>query len=753
MAITWTTTGTPTKVYGGPSNGTLDSWVFPKGYANYVDLSTNYDWNLSGKDWTVIFWVYNQESDASDKPIIGNWNLDDAKRSYFIANQSGGQLYFVTNSTGSASSTLMSGTAGNLPLNTWTHCAIKYRSSDYYTQMYINGSLNSSKTMSFIADFNYTTFGSLATNSTADANSFTGRISSLYLYHEVLTDIEIQKIYNDELPLINQITGEIAHYDMSIERYIKYLNGSSDYVSVSNSSDFELGTSDFAIEFKIKWHDYQSYWRGIIGQGYEESASIKQYNWFIVKVSGQDKLRFWVNNGANLYDTDALSLANGTEYTIKLTKVGNTLSWFVDAVAKGTHDVTGLTIASGNFPLSIGRGRFGAGSGSVYYLGATLSEMSIDISDAETWHSDEIFTDYEISDIVGGNHGVNSGATQVTGRKGFNGLDMGNAMNFVSGNSVEADVTIPTGDFSLSVWLKRSGSGPNAEEIFFGRGTGQSVTWEIYYQSSLKYLAIWYDASHNIQTVDVSSIITDGQWHHIAFTITSSKRAVYVDGISKSLAGDTWSHTHNFNNGSTSVQIGNWSYDNRSFVGAIDDFRLFDRALTREEVSTLYKNKTQAELPEYVSAPEPTTYSLTYRGIETQAIAYTDNISRIQIELESNPYIGSGNIQVISTENGNEIEFINELGFQENFEILQQAVQPLGGTISISQDEIGGAKEYFTVNGQNTGPKLIQVFVDGETAPLSAGIKTKIVENSTKVKIFKSTEGELNGTIEVNVWN
>ena len=81
-------------------------------------------------------------------------------------------------------------------------------------------------------------------------------------------------------------------------------------------------------------------------------------------------------------------------------------------------------------------------------------------------------------------------------------------------------------------------------------------------------------------------------WHHVAGTYnkTNGEQKLYVDG----LLVNTKYHPH----GNTIVpltyypdmRIGYSRVDNRYFKGTIDDVRLYNRALSEEEVQDLYSH-------------------------------------------------------------------------------------------------------------------------------------------------------------------
>ena len=88
--------------------------------------------------------------------------------------------------------------------------------------------------------------------------------------------------------------------------------------------------------------------------------------------------------------------------------------------------------------------------------------------------------------------------------------------------------------------------------------------------------------------------INDGQWHHVAGVYDGSKMYLYIDGvedISANASGNI--NTNNYN-----VWIGgNAEATALRWKGAIDDVRIYNYALSNDEVTSIYKSVPQAIAP------------------------------------------------------------------------------------------------------------------------------------------------------------
>jgi hypothetical protein len=79
-----------------------------------------------------------------------------------------------------------------------------------------------------------------------------------------------------------------------------------------------------------------------------------------------------------------------------------------------------------------------------------------------------------------------------------------------------------------------------------------------------------------------SANINDNQWHHVAGVYNGSKMDLYVDG--KLDASQTASGSLNVS--ATNVYIG--GSPSQSFNGLVDDVRIYNRALSADEIEALY---------------------------------------------------------------------------------------------------------------------------------------------------------------------
>ena len=146
--------------------------------------------------------------------------------------------------------------------------------------------------------------------------------------------------------------------------------------------------------------------------------------------------------------------------------------------------------------------------------------------------------------------------------------------------------------FSISLWVNAPTVTSPAETFFrSGTGTGNSITMYQSGSSILFYLGL--GSGSNISGITWSGMLLNSSWRHIAAVYGSSSLSLYIDG---SLA-TTSAYNANPVPSATASTAGDdftiGSYQNgasNELDGYIDDFAIFDSALTSSEVFNIKNN-------------------------------------------------------------------------------------------------------------------------------------------------------------------
>ena len=200
-----------------------------------------------------------------------------------------------------------------------------------------------------------------------------------------------------------------------------------------------------------------------------------------------------------------------------------------------------------------------------------------------------------------GNNGtLTNGPVPATGRIGqgvqFDGMNdvvritdpgASSVFDFANGDSITLAAWIyPTAfaDFTQVLEKGNLGCGVLARPWGFGTGAGSG------FQQRLRFSYNSAAVCHEYRTNN--NVFTANQWYHIAVTYTfgtAASMAMYVDGVAQ--AGSWYSGTGTVAPISNNDQLGIGARDTtptKLFTGLIDDVRVYNRALSAQEVADLY---------------------------------------------------------------------------------------------------------------------------------------------------------------------
>ena len=226
----------------------------------------------------------------------------------------------------------------------------------------------------------------------------------------------------------------------------------------------------------------------------------------------------------------------------------------------------------------------------------TVTGVGIDTSLIAHWK----LSDGSGTDLTGhSNDGVfNGGVTPSTGGP------MGNAAIFTTGGYVANDQVINIPFVTISVWIKPIPSGANMQIAGFANGFANDTTDKDFVLNGDGTLS-WYIYNGTPMWLNTFDTVTDGNWHHVVGTYDNVTSRIYIDGIlsaSTPVGGGSYAGYDQPN-----VFLGGLGHPNAHgaayYVGALDDFQLYDRALSAAEVATLYNAGA--------SGPAPVTGTLT----------------------------------------------------------------------------------------------------------------------------------------------
>ena len=150
--------------------------------------------------------------------------------------------------------------------------------------------------------------------------------------------------------------------------------------------------------------------------------------------------------------------------------------------------------------------------------------------------------------------------------------------------------------YTLSAWVNISGSqtawtshggwviGKEGDYQGFGLAVGTTEP------------AVYHSNGSTYTRLESNTNLTLNQWHHIAGTYDGEVVSIYVDGVC-----ENYTTASGFENNLTkSLMIGSWSWGgSRAFDGMIDDVRLYNYAMSSDQIDGLYDSANDSEYVYY----------------------------------------------------------------------------------------------------------------------------------------------------------
>lgn len=293
---------------------------------------------------------------------------------------------------------------------------------------------------------------------------------------------------------------------------------------------------------------------------------------------------------------------------------------------------------------------------------------------------------------VNANNGINNGATLTTDRFGnvdsayfFNGsteyinVPSSNTLNFQTNNS-----------FTLSYWINATSINTSKVNVIINKQIGAGTSSQDGWNSNVEFnrainlriqnapSTVFCDPSSNAGAI---SNLTN---YHITQVFQNGTSSVYINGIQVSTSAGCLGI---IGDNSSNMFIGKptWTSGNaQGFNGVIDDIGIWNRALTQQEVATLYNAEQCFNNITVTDTLIINVGQLSY----SNPITYANNIT-----IAPNPASSQININFnnISNLNGGTLKIINSLGQQ----VASTEITTSGTKSTMQLATWGGAGMYF----------------------------------------------------------
>jgi hypothetical protein len=584
--------------------------------SGYLSISNTNDWDLGNEDFSIDSWIYPTVESLSGI-AIGKGSSDTWETQSFSLGLNNGTPTVVVYYNSGMSKIELSSSNNQIPINTWTHIAAVRNNSNIY--LFVNGILCGTNsdigTYSVVTSLSslYIGRGENDTN----PNYFIGNIDEVRISKGIAywignftlqTSPYIEDSYtklllhcdgfSDSAPsnkvLINTNTTIDTSYRKLGSGSLRF-NGSNSFLTVPSSIDFDMRTTNFTLEFYIKFNtlpnvnESVSYFNA--GPDNDNQISFSLHN-----DTNQFVARFFTNNGSssyNLFCAD-ISISVGEWYHFAYIVIDNMIKFFLD----GIEQPISYLINSGTESEYIDRDVIPDISFSEIYIGKSILSnqwlnANIDeyrfskierVSSFGFEEPSEILTRDKYTSLLANFEDVKDSSEEPKSITNYAVLNcimnkkINNTSLYFDGSKSYLDIAyntdfdFGTDDFTIDFWINVSNINDGVSILTFMDNTNSLAPLCILINNGIKI----YMTSSTGNTWDIADglLLHDvdlNSWHHIAIVRDISTIKLYYDGINTNLINTSASLLTT----GKSIIIGNSHYNEyNKFNGYIDEFRI-----------------------------------------------------------------------------------------------------------------------------------------------------------------------------------
>lgn len=373
-----------------------------------------------------------------------------------------------------------------------------------------------------------------------------------------------------------------------------YFDGTGDYVTYANSSDWEFGSGDFTVKLWCRPASAALDW--LIHRGTATGYTAWSIAWngttgkFGVDGSITGSSYAWAINSTSTYSVN-------TWHLIEFVRSGTSIYLFVDGALEGS--ATGV---SGSLMAESGTMKIGADNGNVYQYTGYMSE--IEIYKGVALHTKNYIVSSDPFPEPA-NTAIDDKGKAVTsyGNAQYSGVSKYGTGSFYFDGTGDylsvpdsTDWSFGTADFTVEAWVRFDSSNPAVQTICSQFNTSSNWWFLRKEDNTTNKLSLYFRIGG---TVKASYIMTNSwsswaadTWYHIAMVRSGSSMYLFINGVSQALTATVAVTTNDMGDVASSLYIG--SDTTYALKGYIDDLRITKGVARYTANFTPYKILTSA---------------------------------------------------------------------------------------------------------------------------------------------------------------